>query len=79
MSLSASDVGGPQCGRPPMMDLLEGLPVGASLHSVTAVPGVVAGRAGLRVELTDEITADGIPGVDYVDMLLRPGFLRGSR
>jgi hypothetical protein len=51
-----------------MMDLLEVLPVGASLHSVTAVPGVVAGRAGLRVELTDEITAHGIPGVDYVDM-----------
>ncbi len=48
------------------------LPPGATLRSVTAVPGHVAGRDALRVELTDEVTRSGKPHVDYVD---RPTFV----
>ncbi len=43
------------------------LPDGATLHSVTARPTEADGRRALRVELTDEVTFHGSPGVDYVD------------
>jgi hypothetical protein len=49
-------------------DTLEGIPVGATLHSITAVPTIETGHPALRVELTDEITEHGVFGVDYVDM-----------
>jgi hypothetical protein len=49
-------------------ETLDAVPEGSVLHSVTAAPGSVGGRAALRVELTDEITAHGTPGVHYVDM-----------
>ncbi|SEI93974.1 protein of unknown function [Arthrobacter sp. yr096] len=45
---------------------LDELPEGSLLKSVTAQPIEVAGRAALRVELTEE-AAGGIPGVDYID------------
>jgi hypothetical protein len=44
------------------------LPEGSTLRAVTAVPAEVAGRRALRVELTDAVTLEGKPGVDYVDM-----------
>jgi hypothetical protein len=44
------------------------LPEGSKLRAVTAVPAEVAGRSALRVELTDAVTLEGRPGVDYVDM-----------
>jgi hypothetical protein len=44
------------------------LPAGSKLRSVTAVPAEVAGCRALRVELTDAVTLEGKPGVDYVDM-----------
>jgi hypothetical protein len=44
------------------------LPEGSKLRAVTAVPAEVAGRRALRVELTDAVTLEGKPGVDYVDM-----------
>jgi hypothetical protein len=44
------------------------LPEESRLRSVTAVPTDIAGRRALRVELTDEVTLQGNPGVDYVDM-----------
>jgi len=44
------------------------LPEGSKLRAVNAVPAEVAGRRGLRVELTDAVTLEGKPGVDYVDM-----------
>ena len=44
------------------------LPEGSKLRSVTAVPAEVAGCRALRVELTDVVTLEGQPGVDYVDM-----------
>ena len=44
------------------------LPEGSKLRAVTAVPAEIAGRGVLRVELTDAVTIDGKPGVDYVDM-----------
>jgi hypothetical protein len=44
------------------------LPEGTKLRAVTAVPAEVAGRRALRVELTDAVTLEGKPGVDYVDM-----------
>jgi hypothetical protein len=43
------------------------LPDSATLHSVTATPSEAGGRRALRVELTDEVTFNGSPGVDYVD------------
>lgn len=45
---------------------LDELPEGSLLKSVTAQPIEVAGRAALRVELTEE-AAGGVPGVDYID------------
>ncbi len=48
-------------------DLTE-LPEGSQLRSVTAAPAEVAGRRAVRVELTDAVTLEGKPGVDYVDM-----------
>jgi hypothetical protein len=47
---------------------LDELPEGSMLRSVTAVPADVSGRSALRVELTDDVTFNGSPGVDYVDM-----------
>ena len=44
------------------------LPEGSKLRSVTAVPAEVAECRALRVELTDVVTLEGKPGVDYVDM-----------
>ncbi len=44
------------------------LPAGSKLRAVTAVPAEVGGRRALRVELTDAVTLEGRPGVDYVDM-----------
>ena len=43
------------------------LPEGAELRSVVATPTTLDGRQVLRVSLTDEVTLDGRPGVDYVD------------
>ncbi len=43
------------------------LPEGATLRSVTAGASEAVGRRALRVELTDEVTFSGSPGVDYVD------------
>jgi hypothetical protein len=51
---------------------LDQLPEGSILRSVTAIPADVAGRKALRVELTDDVTFNGKPGVDYVD---RPTFV----
>ena len=48
-------------------DLTE-YPAGALNRSVTATPGAIEGRPGLRVSLTDEVTRDGVPEVDYIDM-----------
>jgi len=45
---------------------LEGVPAGASMHSVVAESVNVAGRRALRVRLT-QAAASGVPGVDYVD------------
>ena len=45
---------------------LEGVPGGASMHSVVAESVNVAGRHALRVGLT-QAAASGVPGVDYVD------------
>jgi hypothetical protein len=44
------------------------LPEGSTLHSVTATPAVASGRTALRVELTDAVTLQGAPHIDYVDM-----------
>mgnify|MGYP001592866055 CR=1 FL=1 len=46
---------------------LTDLLVGVRLRSVTAQPATAAGRDALRVELTDDITLNGTPGIDYVD------------
>ena len=43
------------------------LPEGAELRSVVATPATLDGRQVLRVSLTDEVTVNGVPGVDYVD------------
>ena len=51
---------------------LADLPAGAEPHGVTAQPAEIGGRRCVRVELTDEITRHGSPGVDYVD---QPTFL----
>jgi hypothetical protein len=51
-----------------MTPSLTDLPEGSKLRAVTAVPAEVAGRRALRVELTDAVTLEGKPGVDYVDM-----------
>ena len=46
---------------------LAALPDGATLRSVTATPTTHENRPALRVELTDDVTFNGQPGVDYVD------------
>jgi len=43
------------------------LPDGAELRSVVAEPATLDGRQVLRVSLTDEVTVNGVAGVDYVD------------
>ena len=52
---------------------LTDVPEGAIESGVTARTAHIDGRSVLRLELTDEITTHGIPGVDYVD---QPTFLR---
>jgi len=58
------------------------LPKGSTLRSVTAVPATIADRVALRVELTDSVTFDGRPGVDYVDkptfVIIPAAFINGS-
>lgn len=44
------------------------LPEGSTLHSVTTTPAEASGRTALRVELTDAVTLQGVPRIDYVDM-----------
>ena len=53
--------------------LLDAIPHGATLHGVTASPAKVGDRDALRVTLTDEVIAHGVPDVDYIDA---PTFLR---
>lgn len=53
--------------------LLDRLPSGATLHSVTATPSEIDGRQALLVSLTDEVTLNGTPDVDYHD---EPTFVR---
>ncbi len=48
------------------------VPAGAIPHGVTARPAEIDGRAAVRVELLDEISLHGRPGVDYID---QPTFL----
>jgi hypothetical protein len=43
------------------------LPEAAELRSVVATPANLEGRQVLRVSLTDEVTLNGVAGVDYVD------------
>ena len=43
------------------------LPADARLRSVIAEPAIVDGRQALSVRLTDAVTDQGTPGVDYVD------------
>lgn len=52
---------------------LDTMPEGTRLEGVTARPSKVAGHLALRVELTDEITLNGTPGLDYID---QPTFVR---
>lgn len=47
---------------------LDRLPEGSTLRSVTTATATIAGRRALRVELTDTVTFQGTPKVDYVDM-----------
>ena len=51
----------------PVRHDLAALPEGAVLRSVTATPTIVEGQPALRIELTDAVTFNGRPGVDYVD------------
>ncbi len=51
---------------------LTDLPVGAVPHRVTAHAASVDGRRAVRVELPDDVSRNGRPGVDYVD---QPTFL----
>lgn len=44
------------------------LPERSTLHSVTATPAAASGRTALRVDLTDAVTLQGVPHIDYVDM-----------
>lgn len=52
-------------------DLTE-LPTGAEAHGVTARLAEIGGRRAVRVELRDEVSLHGRPGVDYID---QPTFL----
>lgn len=54
-------------GRTVVHESLTTLPARAELCSVTALPSRVAGHEALRVELTDDITANGVAGTDFVD------------
>lgn len=49
------------------------LPAGATLRSVTATPTEIDDRTALRVSLTDDVTINGTPDVDYHD---EPTFVR---
>lgn len=51
---------------------LTDLPEGAVAHRITACPATVAGRDAVRVELPDEVSRHGRPGIDYID---QPTFL----
>lgn len=51
---------------------LTDLPTGAEAHGVTARPAEIDGRQAVRVELPDEVSLHGRPGVDYID---QPTFL----
>jgi len=42
-------------------------PAGLRLRSVTAIATDISGRRALRVELTDRVTLEGQPGIDYID------------
>ena len=55
---------------------LDVMPDGATLHGVTASPARVGDRDALRVTLTDEVIARGVPDVDYIDA---PTFVRIPR
>jgi hypothetical protein len=61
---------------------LDQLPEGSTLRSVTATPAIIAGRRALRVELTEAVTYEGRPKVDYVDMptfvILPATFINGT-
>jgi hypothetical protein len=47
---------------------LDTLPGGLRLSGVTARIAHIAGREALRIELTDDVTVNGKPNIDYVDM-----------
>lgn len=51
---------------------LTDVPVGAVPHRVTARAATAGGREAVRVELPDEVSRHGLPGIDYVD---QPTFL----
>ena len=51
---------------------LTDLPAGAEAHGVTARPAEIGGRRAVRVELPDEVSLHGRPGIDYID---QPTFL----
>ncbi len=51
---------------------LTDLPDGAVAHCVTARAAEVGGRQAVRIELPDEVSLHGRPGIDYVD---QPTFL----
>jgi hypothetical protein len=44
------------------------LPKGSILSSVKAQPDIASGRHALKVQLMDDITVNGKPNIDYVDM-----------
>lgn len=47
---------------------LHTVPDGLVLNSVTARPALAAGRRALRIELREDVTVQGKPNVDFVDM-----------
>ena len=61
---------------------LADLPDGARPHRVTARPAAIEGRPCVRVELPDDVTFHGQPGVDYVDqptfLVVPGGFTTGT-
>src|SRR5690349_3856040 len=61
---------------------LADLPDGARPHRVTARPADIPGRPCVRVELPDDVTFHGQPGVDYVDqptfLIVPGGFTTGT-
>ena len=61
---------------------LTDLPDGAVAHRVTARPTTIAGREAVRVELPDEVSRHGRPGIDYIDqptfMLIPASFTTGT-